>query len=442
MTFIYEPGAYGPDPVADCFWSTTAAEPDLDQVRGDIHADVAIIGAGFTGLSAAHHLGQAGVSTVVLDTQYPTFGATGRNGGFCCLGGGKITNRQLETTYGTDERKLYRQTEVAAVENARRLIDGLGIDVDMHSNGETVLAHSAQRAASLITDQIDAEENYGVAPTLHSVQDLENLGMVGCFFGGMTTPIGFALNPRKYALGLMQSAQSAGVGIYAQSAVERIDPNAAGYTLHTSQGKVHAKKFILATNGYSAEDMPPWMRSRFLPVQSSVIMTEPISEKDQAVQGWTSDQMSYDTRFLLHYFRKLPDNRFLFGMRGGLYYTQRSEHKIRTLIRKNFETLFPGWRDIKTAHYWSGLVALNRSLTPYVGPIQGYDGGYAGFGYHGNGVAMATYAGGILADLVQERDTKYPYPMAFRTVPKRFPFGKKRRWLLEPIYRLMPKFER
>ncbi len=441
MKRVYEAAAYGADPVRDCFWTTTAPVPSCDAVSGETTVDVAIVGAGFTGISAAYHLASAGVKVALLDANYPTFGATGRNGGFCCLGGGKITNKQLDARFGQDERRLYRATEVAAVENAKSLIHTLGIDVDAHSTGETQLAHNPQRAASFVTDQIHAMDDYGVNATLHSTEDLAELGMKGAFHGGLTIPIGFALNPRKFALGLLSAAMDKGAMVFAHSPVSRIDPMPSGYHLCTDHGRVVAKRFIIATNGYSSDDMPDWMRARYMPVQSSVIVTDPISQERQHEQGWFSDQMAYDTRFLLHYFRKLPDNRFLFGMRGGLKYNRRSERAIQKLIRHDFDAMFPSWRDVPTAHYWSGLVALNRTLAPYVGPIDGYEGGFAGFGYHGNGVAMASYVGGILADLAQGKTTTYPYPAAFRDVPKRFPLGRKRRWLLVPIYRLMTAYE-
>jgi glycine/D-amino acid oxidase-like deaminating enzyme len=437
MTYVYEPAAYGREPVADCFWTTTQTVPDLEQVEGDINTDIAIIGAGFTGISASYHLAKAGVQVALVDAHYPTFGATGRNGGFCCLGGGKITNRQLEKRYGISERALYRKTEVAAVTNAKSLIDALELDVDVHSNGETIMAHTPKHAASFVGDYDTIARDYGISPIIHSQGELDVLGMNGAFHGGMTIPIGFALNPRKYAVGLLSAAMARGAKIFCQSPVAQIRPNGDGYILQTPRGNIRAKRFIIATNAYSSETLIPWMRARFMPVQSSVIVTEPLNQDAINAQGWTSEQMAYDTRFLLHYFRKMPDGRFLFGMRGGLRFTPTSERSIRALIQRNFDNLFPTWRGVQIDHYWSGLVAMNRSFAPYVGPIPGYDGGYAAFGYHGNGVAMASYVGGIVADLAQDRDTDRHYPAVFRDRPKRFPFGRQRRWLMAPIYRVM-----
>ncbi len=438
MKYVYESAAYGIDPVADSYWPTTKPLPELHPLDGNIQVDVTVIGAGFTGLSTAYHLAKVGVNVALVDAQYPTFGATGRNGGFCCLGGGKITNKQLDKLFGVEERRLYRQTEVAAVNSAQSMIANLGLDVDAHSRGETVLAHTAQRAASFVTDQMSVHEDYGVSATLHSKDELLALGMDGSFHGGLTIPIGFGLNPRKYALGILSAAMDAAAKVFCNTQVTAITPARDAYELMTDLGVIHTKRFVLATNAYSSEDLLPWMAGRFMPVQSSVVVTEQIPE---ALRGWTSDQMAYDTRFLLHYFRKLPNGRFLFGMRGGLKFTPRSEKNIRKLMRADFDAMFPKWRSVKFQNYWSGLVALNRTMAPYVGEIPGYDGGFAAFGYHGNGVAMASFVGRIVADLVQDKAPSYPYPAVFRTVPKRFPLGRQRRWLMAPIYRLMTAYE-
>ena len=102
--------------------------------------------------------------------------------------------------------------------------------------------------------------------------------------------------------------------------------------------------------------------------------------------------MAYHTRNLLHYFRLLPDQRFLFGMRGGLFATNRSRQMIKKEIRRNFGSTFPAWYNVYIEHEWYGLLCLNRSRIPYVGPIPNMPGAFAGFGYHGNGVAMASYS--------------------------------------------------
>lgn len=433
MSYVYEPVAYGPEPIKNCFWSTTIERPDLPSLDQDHSCEVAIVGAGFTGLSAAYHLAKEGVKVSIFDAQYPGFGASGRNGGFCCLGGSMASDAQLDRRFGKDGRLAYRACERNAIELVEQLITKLNLDVDRHSIGETELAHRPQDAKSMNKDLARDHENYGVSPIYHSRDDLQNLGLNGAFYGARTIPIGFGLNPQKYAYGLLKAALAQGAKVFANSPVERID----GSSLRINGHRVTTKRVILATNGYASETLLPWLRSRFLPVQSSIIVTRPITPQEQSTQGWTSDQMAYDSRKLLHYFRLMPDGRFLFGMRGGLFATAKSEAKIRREIRENFEVMFPNWAHVETDHYWSGLVCLTRSMLPYIGHIPKSKNILIGFGYHGNGVAMATYSGALLADLAQDKTPSHLYPKALSTPPERFPFGTWRRNLLRPAYALM-----
>ena len=208
----------------------------------------------------------------------------------------------------------------------------------------------------------------------------------------------------------------------------------ARWRLTTPLGTVTADRVILATNGYSSEDLPPWLRARTLPVQSSVIVTRPLTQAEQQAAGWWSSQMAYDTRFLLHYFRLMPDGRFLFGMRGGLRATPRAQGRVMRRIRADFERMFPAWSQVEITHHWSGLVCLMRNLVPFVGAVPGHAGLFAALGFHGNGVAMGSYLGARLADAVLGRSPRGPVPAFIAAPPKRFPFGTSRRALLAPAY--------
>jgi glycine/D-amino acid oxidase-like deaminating enzyme len=176
------------------------------------------------------------------------------------------------------------------------------------------------------------------------------------------------------------------------------------------------------------------MAGRYLPTQSSIIVTRPMSQDELTAQGWTSTQMCYDTRNLLHYFRLMPNGRMLFGMRGAMKHTHATEALNRQKVRADFDAMFPAWRHVETPCYWSGLVCLTRDFLPYAGPIPGMDGGFAAFAYHGNGVSMGSYSGRLLADLVQGKTPELPYPAQMRHEPRRFPLGKFRRLLMRPAY--------
>ena len=242
------------------------------------------------------------------------------------------------------------------------------------------------------------------------------------------------MNPRKYAAGLLSGAIRYGAKVYGNAAVAKVSKSNNGFNLRTQDAEIAADRIILATNDYSSEDIPSWMRARFMPVQSSIIVTRALSNQELKNQGWTSDQMAFDTRGLLHYFRLLPDRRFLFGMRGGLFSTHKVDRYIARLIRRNFTEIFEAWKDVEIDYEWSGLACLNRSRLPFVGPIPDMDGAFAGFAYHGNGIAMGIFSGAFLSDLAMGHRPSGPYSSAMQQVPQRFPFGRYRRQILRPIY--------
>ncbi|MFT7593956.1 MAG: glycine/D-amino acid oxidase-like deaminating enzyme [Paracoccaceae bacterium] len=437
MKRIYSDFAYGPGPRDGCWWDETIVAPDWPDLRGDLRADVVIVGAGFTGLSAALHLAEAGVSVVVLEGQTPGWGASGRNGGFCCIGGSMLDETAMTRRHGAADTARYRQAERDAVALVARLLDRLDIDADTHSKGETQLAHNARAMTSLHRQAESIVKGGGPDPILTEAGDLAAQGLNGPFHGALTTPVGFGLNPRKYLFGLAGAATRAGARLFQRSAVTGITTAKTGYLVATGQGRVSCDTVLIATNGYSSEDLPKWLAGRYLPAQSSVLVTRPLTEAELAAQGWTSDQMAYDTRNLLHYFRLMPDGRFLFGMRGGMGASPGSERKARADTRRDFEAMFPAWRDVPSAHSWSGMVCLAAGRVPYVGPVPGKPGMFVGLAYHGNGVAMGSYAGRLLADLALGQEPPCIYPEMMHKPMAQFPLGRARRLLMPPAYAAM-----
>ncbi len=433
MSRIFPAYTYGEGPRARCYWPTTADASDYPSAQGAITCDVAVIGAGFTGLSAALKLTQAGSDVVVLEAQTPGWGASGRNGGFCCLGGAAASDTVMAKLYGEPACREFHETEAQAVTTARDLIDGNNIACDTHSEGETLMAHTQTAMDGFEKKAKSIEKDYGVTPTLLRQDELAQHGLAGPFFGALTTPIGFALNPLKYTLGLAQAATDAGARIFANTPVQSIDQQGV-FTLTTPEATITAKRLIVATNGYSSDDLPAWMRARYLPTQSNVIVSRPMSDDELRAQGWTSHQMCYDDRFFLHYFRLMPNKRMLFGMRGGLISSARADARMYREIRKHFERMFPAWTQVETPFTWQGLLSVSADLTPYAGPIPDMPGAFTALSYHGNGVAMASYAGTLLADLAQGHAPQTVYPKIMQTPPRRFPLGKLRRAGLWPLF--------
>lgn len=432
MRRIYSDYAYGPGPRDNCWWDETIPAPDWPVLHGDLDADVAIIGGGFTGISAALHLAQSGASVVVLEAESPGWGASGRNGGFCCLGGSKLSGAAMRRRFGDLATETYEAGEVAAVSLVRDLLDTFDIEAETHSRGETQLAHSG-RAMKHLRATAETLAKAGEEVEFLEQDQLAEHGLNGSFYGAMTTPVGFGLNPRKYLFGLARAAQSAGAQLFQHSAVTGLSRQSESHVLVTPKGKLCAKQVIIATNGYSSEDLPQWLAGRYMPAQSTAMVTRVLSEDEIQNQGWFSDQMAYDSRNLLHYFRLMPDRRFLFGMRGGLMSSARSEKAIRRQLRSDFEQMFSAWSSVETTHCWSGMVCLARNLVPFVGPVPEVKGMFAGLCYHGNGVAMGTYAGRLLSDLALGQAPDLPYSSAIQSMP-RFPLGRARRLLMPPAY--------
>lgn len=435
MKRIFGEFAYGDGPRAGCWWDETIAAPNWPRLADTQTADVAIIGGGFTGISAALHLAQAGVDVAVLEANTPGWGASGRNGGFCCLGGSKLSHGAMTRTFGEQATAEYEAGESAAVDLVQSLLSSHAIEADTHSRGETQLAHTP-RAMRHLRQEAESMEREGIDPQLVEQADLRRNGLHGSFFGALTRPEGFALNPRRYLFGLADAATRHGARLFQNSAVTALDRRDRGFVLRTAQGEIRANQVIIATNGYSSEDLPPWLAGRYMPAQSTVMVTRPMSEAELEAQGWTTAQMAYDTRNMLHYFRLMPDRRFLFGMRGGLLASPGVEQRIRLKLRRDFDAMFPDWAQVETTHMWSGMVCLSRNLVPFVGPVPEQPGLFAGLCYHGNGVAMGTYSGRLLAGLILDQPGELPYSPVMQKMRK-FPLGPMRRALMPPAYAVL-----
>ncbi|MGB3178672.1 MAG: FAD-binding oxidoreductase [Albidovulum sp.] len=435
MKRIYEDYAYGDGPVAECYWDTTIARPNRSApLAGDVTAEVAVLGGGYTGLTAALHLAQAGANVALLEANGIGWGASGRNGGFACLGGSKASEAGLLRRFGPSAMATWHQAQMDAVGLVGDLLSRHAIDADAHSHqGETVMAHRPKDFVAMRTEAAELQLAYDVPVDVIGPSELAAEGLASpAFHGALRFPVGFALNPLKYVLGLADAVRGAGAHLYENSAVTSISRENGFYVLRTAAGQLRAKKLVVATNGYSSDDLPAWMAGRYLPAQSAILVTREMSDAEIAAQGWTSDMMAYDTRHLLHYFRLMPNRRFLIGMRGGVRATPKALAAIRAEIRTNFEAMFPAWAQVETPYFWSGLVCLSRNLTPYVGPMGDWPDAWAGFAWHGNGVAMGTYAGQRLAGLALGQGA---VPEVMAAPARRFPLGGFRRALLPLAYR-------
>ncbi len=436
---IYHKDAYDTGLPVGSYWEAVTPAPERDPVcEGDIETDVAVIGAGFTGLSAALHLAQDfGFAPVVLDSAQVGWGASGRNAGFNCMGGGKISDAAYAKRWGEADLAEFYGAQVRATEVVAELIDAQGLDVDAQPRGEWLMAHRPQDYAHFREEAAFLERISGVRSEIIPPEALRDHGVNGAgFHGAMWSDVGFCLNPRKYVFGLADALRRAGGRIFGDSTVERIERLSDGrFALHTAQGRVVAEKLVLAGNGYNSENLPDWMAGRYTPVVSHIMVTEPMGDNVLADQGWRVNQMSCDTRKMLHYFRLLPDGRMLFGMRGTPNLGPRDRWRMPNAVRADFDAMFPAWRGVRTAYHWSGLICVARNLVPYVGPIGDWEGAFTAMAFHGNGVSMASYSGKVLAGMVAGRPYQEPLPDAMRAEPRRYPIAPMRRFGLPAAFK-------
>ncbi|CUH64862.1 Gamma-glutamylputrescine oxidoreductase [Thalassovita autumnalis] len=435
MSRIYEPLAYGNRPIRDRYWDSTLTSPlpVYPPLRGHITCDFAIIGGGYTGLSAALTLAEAGADVVIVDAKSPGWGASGRNGGLVSTGMTKQSDDAIERRYGAGEARLLYDAERSAIDLVEQYIDRFDLDVERHSHGYSCVAHRPSAIAELKDYGADYQRRYGLPYRFVPKEEMAAHGMNSPdFHAAVDLPLGFALNPIKFLAGLTKAAEAAGVRIFSHTTVEDVTPE-NGFQLKTPEGRISATKLLFATNGYGSDHLPRRFAARYLPVQSNILVSRPLSEAELAQQGWTSRQMVCDSRTLLHYFRLLPDNRMLLGLRGSVRVSEANIERTRAKARADFDRMFPAWQHVETPYFWSGLICMTRALVPFAGAVPGMDGAYAAFGYHGGGVAGAPYSGALIADLALGQNRR-PHPLFMQQLPHRFELGRFRRASLPPAF--------
>jgi len=425
---LYHPAAHDTDLFPATWWrQTIPALPISRPLAGEADVEVAVVGGGFTGLSAAYHLARDhGVRAAVLDAGEPGWGASGRNGGFCCMGSAKLGYRAMARRFGLDAARAFFDSQVQSVDLVATLIDEHGLDVDRWGRGEFTLAHRPSRFAELAEEQRLHRELFGHRLDLLPAQAMTELGLhTAGTFGGLFNAKAFGLNPLKYLLGLHRLCHERGLALHYRTPVLKIETRRRRLLLRTRKGTLRADRLLLATNGYGRDGLHRSIAGRTLPVLSNILVTRPLSEAERAAQGWTASTPAYDSRHLLHYFRALPDGRFLFGGRGGTSAHPAAVSRLRERLTSTFRQMFPAWREVEITHFWNGLACLAFDLHPHLG-VDPRDPRIAhALAYHGNGVAMGTWLGRAAAALLADRPDFYgslppflrrplpPYPLPF-----------------------------
>lgn len=396
--------------------ATRAAFAPLPPLQGEVRADVCVVGAGYTGLSAALHLAQRGFRVVVLEAHRVGFGASGRNGGQ--VGSGqRLDQAALEATVGReDARRLWDLAE-----EAKAMVRGLIADHEMPVRYYPGVAHACWTAAEARESQSYAEKlrrdyDYDQVETLTRDQ-MARLIPSGVFAGGEVDRGAGHVHPLNYAIGLAQAALAAGVVIHERSEVTKVDQGAKP-VIHTAAGRVTCDHLILACNGYLG-GLVPQVSARVMPINNFIVATEPLG--DRASQVLAEPIAVADTKFVVNYWRLSEDNRLLFG--GGESYGYRFPDIIKT-VRKPMLEVYPALHDVRIDHAWGGTLAITMTRNPCF--LRVTPNILSASGYSGHGVALATLAGRLLAEAVAGQAERFD--LMARLPTPRFPGGAALRW--------------
>ncbi|VDC33597.1 Gamma-glutamylputrescine oxidoreductase [Pseudogemmobacter humi] len=366
-------------------------------------ADVAIVGGGFTGLSAALHLAELGREVVLLEAADIGFGASGRNGGQVNPGL-KYDLPALEAKFGTEAGSAFWRMGQEAPDFLAAMIRRLNLDCDLEENGLLRLAHN-KAAMAAMWKAADALEAGGLpVRRLADRRAVEAETGTARYEAGFVDPRGRSVRPQDLASELARAAARAGVRIHCQSPVIRLNQNGKGWEVATAQGVIRAREVIVATNGYT-DGLVPGLAPSLLPVNSFQIATARLDE-DLSRRILPGRQTVYDSRRLILYFRKTSDNRVMIGGRASFSSSRKAGGRSPdySRIERVLHGIFPQLAGLPVEMRWAGLVCITRDFLPhYHVPAPGL---HVVTGYNGRGVALANRAGAWIArHLCQAPDT-------------------------------------
>lgn len=412
------------------YWLATAGPAPADDgaLGEDREAEVAIIGGGYTGLACAYFLAREhGINPIVLEANRPAWGCSGRNGSFVRPAIGRLTPRQWLAKWGERTAQALFAESLAGVETVRQLIRSGRIDCDVQPEGWLKIAHRASRVVQLEADQRLLRETFGWDSELLDEAALAARHFRGAeAYAALRSPGSFAVHPLKLAHGVLSMARAAGAVVHGASPV--IDWRKAGdrHVLVTPGGRVRAKTVVLATNGYTPECLHGVTRGRLLPVLSNIIVTRPMTPEEKVAANLITTDVMTDTRELLYYYRRLPDDRMMLGGRGPITESPRALAAHREQLLAALKRKFPSLSRITVDYFWGGWVCLTWDFIPHVHCAEDDPSVLYSLGYMGSGVSFSLHGGRKLAARAAgARGGELPTPLA--TPPPRFPLAALRR---------------
>ncbi|KIN77981.1 NAD(P)/FAD-dependent oxidoreductase [Sulfitobacter mediterraneus] len=411
MNLLYANDRRGQYP--DSWYAATATPIDrFPTLKGAQRADVCVVGGGYTGLSAALHLAEAGRDVILIDAQRVGFGASGRNGGQ--LGSGqRVEQDALEKMLGDPNAATLWQMG----EEAKKLVKSLIKEHNIDCHLKPGVAWTASDKGDLnhlhaYADHLQTRYGYDQIETLDHAA-LQSVCPSPDYVGGVLDMGAAHLHPLNYALGLAKAAAAAGVRIFETSPAHHISEGSKT-TVQTDAGRIEADHVILACNGYLG-GLNRKVAARVMPINNFIAATAPLGEGIKDVLP--RDVAVADSRFVVNYFRLSHDGRLLFG--GGESYGYRFPTDIAAKVRKPMTEIFPHLKDVPIDYAWGGTLGITMKRLPYVARVASNI--LSASGYSGHGVGTATHAGALMARAVQGDSDGFDTMAAIPTRP--FPGG-------------------
>jgi len=403
------------------FWLETVTMPPV-QPAPDLpeNIDVAIVGGGFCGLSAALSLAKRSVSVAVLEAETFGWGASCRNGGMV-LTGMKLPVPILIKRYGLYAARQMFAASLETISCVEKIIRDENIDCNFSRCGHLEVAckqshfDGYEESAALVKQKF--EHDLRVIPKSELRTEIGS----DIYFGGLVDETSAGLNPARYVAGLANAAQRAGACLYDRTRVDKIELRGRGsgrssarFLVETSKGAITAREVILASGAY-ATSATPALRRKIIPIGSYIIATE-ILPTDLSRELSPRNRMIYNSKHFLYYYRLTPDNRMLFGGRAAFFpETENTVRQSAVILRRGMITVYPQLRDTKVEYVWGGTLDFTLDVMPHAGKI---DEMYFAAGFAGHGVAAATWFGSKLAGMICGDKDSTPFSaIPFPTAP-------------------------